>query len=433
MEQVFIVNLPERKDRRTSIVSDFAAHEGFTCKIIAPVKDIRPAKSLWLTLKQIIEIEVDWSKDYFIFCEDDHQFTKHFSIDFLRLCIGEARRLNADILSGGVSWQRTSIQVTDNLFWIEKFSGLQFTIIFRKFYDTIMSATFTQEDVADHKLSSLTENKFVMFPAISVQREFGYSDVTPVNNAVGRVDFLFERTNQILHSLQQIRLAYNKSAPSSFDLTNFNEISLPVYITGLKNGAERFMKIQRQFAGRQEFELNFVESPERKNETVEQWDSIVISVKKAIENGDDFFILCEADHEFTGCYNRDNFVRHIIGAYTQKADLLSGGIGGFGVAMPVNQQRYWIDWLWCTQFIVIFRQFYQQILSYNFQKTDKPDSVFSKLSKNKMVIHPFISSPTSFDNSNIANNLKGKAPQIFKQADKRFQIYEKIHARFSNK
>lgn len=433
MIKVFSPNLLFRVDRLTHIRNEFKDKNQYELNIVKPVNHKTPTQSLWITLQQLIKNEVNRDDYFFILCEDDHQFTENYSSDFLNNCIAEAQQLNADILLGGVSWQKTSIQISDNLFWVEKFSGLQFTVIFRKFYNSILSAQFGEMDTADHKISDLTDKKFVIYPAISTQKEFGYSDVTPGNNAAGRVGFLFKKTNHILDSLKKVNGFYAPDKEIHLPKINYEEITLPVYVINLKERPERLAHIQSQFAGKSEFDVTVVEAIKDKNGRHGLWKSIVKAVRLAIENEDDFMILCEDDHVFTEHYDRNRFIENILQAYYQKAALLSGGVGGFGLTAPVTENRYWVDWFWCTQFVVIYKQFYPKILSYAFQDNDTADGVFSKLSNNKMVIYPFISVQQDFGYSDVTkhnNDVDGIITKFFEDAKKRFEVYHNVAKRY---
>lgn len=424
--QVFVINLPARNERRSSIMREFQANPEFDIELIVPVSHPKPNVSLWLTIQQVVRKQLNKEDDFFIFCEDDHQFTKNYNAAFLQKCIADAQQSDADILLGGVSWQRTSVQVSKNLYWIENFSGLQFTVIFKKFFQKVLSADFGNRDTADHKISELTNKKFVIYPTISTQKEFGYSDVTPDNNATGRVDFLFEKTNKIFDSLNKVRSYYLPNHQHKLPPTNPDDIVLPVYIINLKERAERLAHITAQFENRNEFETLIIEAVKDKNGRLGLWKSIVLCVQQAIDNDEDFFILCEDDHVFTEHYNCNEFINHIVQSHYHKADLLSGGIGGFGVAVPVAADRYWVDWIWCTQFVVIYKQFYQKILAYDFQENDTADGVFSNFSNNKLVIFPFVSVQKDFGYSDVTvqnNEKKGLISKFFDDADKRMAVY----------
>ena len=113
----------------------------------------------------------------------------------------------------------------------------------------------------------------------------------------------------------------------------------------------------------------------------------------------------------------------------QGAKLLSGGIGGFGQAIPVGYHRYWVDWFWSTQFIVIYSSAFDTILSYEFQEDDTADGVLSEIIYNKMVIYPFISEQKDFGYSDVTlGNMEyqGKIREFFKRANARFKMIRTI-------
>lgn len=94
-------------------------------------------------------------------------------------------------------------------------------------------------------------------------------------------------------------------------------------------------------------------------------------------------------------------------------------------ACPIGTKRYWIDWLWCTQFIVVYRPFFQRILDEPFTDTDTADGKISEMTSNKAVIYPFISIQHDFGYSDVTrgnNESKGKITEYFRETDKRFGI-----------
>ncbi|MDE5560241.1 MAG: methyltransferase domain-containing protein [Bacteroidaceae bacterium] len=184
---VYAPNLANRSDRRASLEAQFSGKEEFDLTIVTPVESRCGAWSLWQTFYGIVRQEAAKQSGYFIFCEDDHVFTKDYSFDRLADAISRADALNADILSGGMSWLRTPVQVSDCLFHVECFNGLQFTVVFSRFYETILSYCTEKGHVTDKFISEISGNIFVIYPYISIQTDFGYSDVTPSNNNRGRI------------------------------------------------------------------------------------------------------------------------------------------------------------------------------------------------------------------------------------------------------
>ena len=108
----------------------------FKIHIVPAIQHKTGAFGLWKTFLSIVAKERQNDSPYFVFCEDDHVFTEAYTDDFIMRRIEEADSLKADILSGGVSWFETAIQIKENLFWLEKFNGMQFTIIYNCFMDS---------------------------------------------------------------------------------------------------------------------------------------------------------------------------------------------------------------------------------------------------------------------------------------------------------
>ena len=203
-----VINLPSRTDRREHVINQFADKPEYSLCVVVAISHQRGAYGLWLTLQQVVSEKLESDSDFFILCEDDHTFTQHYSFELLQHCIEQAKVLNADILSGGVSWFGNAVQISENLFWADKFNGMQFTVIFRKFYQSILDADFGENVVADIHLSGITDNKFVIYPNISAQKEFGYSDVTAKNNDEGYVEGLFKSSSERFDILNKVRNHY---------------------------------------------------------------------------------------------------------------------------------------------------------------------------------------------------------------------------------
>lgn len=213
----------------------------------------------------------------------------------------------------------------------------------------------------------------------------------------------------------------------------FEDITIPTYIINLKERTDRLQHTLQQFKNKPEFEIHQVEACKHKIGAVGLWRSIVEITNMIKDGEDDVIIICEDDHIFTEYYNRDEFINHIIEASKQKVELLSGGIGGFGSAVPITVNRYWIDWFWCTQFIVLYRPIFQKILDYHFEDTNTADGVLSELTSHKMVIYPFISIQHDFGYSDVTqsnNNSSGKITEHFANANKKMEIYQNAYLKY---
>ncbi|MDD2284487.1 MAG: glycosyltransferase [Paludibacter sp.] len=224
-----------------------------------------------------------------------------------------------------------------------------------------------------------------------------------------------------------------KNNPEAEILLSDADFYLPVYVINLKNRIERRKHIEEQFHAKPEFELTWIDAVEHPIGAVGLWRSMVKAVQTAIEHDDDIMIICEDDHVFTPQYSKEYLLVNIIQANEQDSELLSGGIGGFGTAVPVAANRYWVDWFWCTQFIVVFKPLFQKILEYDFKYTDTADGVLSAIAKDKMTIYPFISIQKDFGYSDVTranNEISGMITNHFQQTDYRLSVIHQVAHKF---
>lgn len=421
----FVINLKKRTDRKPHILQQFSQKEEFNVQIIEACEHQNGAIGLWNSITYILQNLTNEKHEYIIICEDDHQFTNQYSKELLLNCLDEALEKEADILLGGVSSGQSIFPVSKSLFWLEKFSGLQFTVLFRKFFKTILKADFANNDAADYKISSLTTNKLFIYPFISTQKEFGYSDVTLKNNVKGRVAELFNVTSDIVRHLQDVAFFYktlsrDKSVENT--LETFDNIIIPTYIITLPERAERLEHIQKQFDGRKEFDVTSVETVKHEKNEVGLWHTIRKIIQRALVNEDDVIIICKDGHEFSDSYSKKFLIKNIIEAHDQAADILCGGIANFNQAVPLTENRLWIDSFMSTQFIILYRKFFTKILEEPFDNTVIVDDLLSELTSNKMTFFPFISLPKDFENSDINTKMNTrKIPDIFLKTSKRIE------------
>ncbi|RVT75307.1 glycosyl transferase [Flavobacterium sufflavum] len=204
----YAINLEKRTDRKINILSEFENRKEFILTIIPAIEDEVGSYGLWQTIHSIVNLANEECLEYVLICEDDHQFTTSYSASMLYSAIDESLHRDADVLLGSVSWFDQVLQVDKNLFWVDRFNGTQFMIIFQKFYQKILNIDFYKTDIADMKISSLTDAIFVMYPFISVQKEFGYSDVTQKNNEEGRITELYRLRNEKLMHLDKVATFY---------------------------------------------------------------------------------------------------------------------------------------------------------------------------------------------------------------------------------
>lgn len=204
----YSINLERRIDRKEHCIHQFQDKPEFNLHIIKAIEDKSGALGLWLTIKHIVKDLAPKDTPYILICEDDHQFTGHYNKERLFDAIQEADKKQADVLMGGVSWFGDALQISKDLFWVDEFTGAQFVVVYRKFFNKILQADLLLGEVADKKMAAMSTSKFCMVPFISIQKEFGYSDVTAKNNTLGYVDQIFSDTSEKLEHLDKVASFY---------------------------------------------------------------------------------------------------------------------------------------------------------------------------------------------------------------------------------
>lgn len=208
----YIINLKKRTERLAHVQNEFAGKTEFKTTVVEAVEDTVGAAGLWKSMIKIINMAIKNDEDVIVICEDDHQFTKNYNKDFLFENIIDAHNQGADILCGGISGGFSHVlPLTRNRFWIDRYWCNQFIIVYKKFFQTMLETEFDRSRKVDQTLSGLTSNKMVLYPFISEQKFFGYSDVTRYNQdhpdwAQNR----FSVTSEKLQVIQEVYMHYYK-------------------------------------------------------------------------------------------------------------------------------------------------------------------------------------------------------------------------------
>jgi hypothetical protein len=122
----------------------------------------------WSSLRMLMLKAKKENSDLFLLCSSAHCFSLNYSAGYLSECITAAKNSEADILLGAVNWFESAIQIDRNLFWLDKFQGMQFVIFFNRFYDTLLNIDEIDDSLPpDQLLSSIAVNKLLLFPFIS--------------------------------------------------------------------------------------------------------------------------------------------------------------------------------------------------------------------------------------------------------------------------
>lgn len=197
IHKVFVINRAARIERKNHIIKQFKNKNEFDVVIFNAIEHEVGSYGLFKSFQTLVSDANSKEMDYIIVCEDDHVFTENYNFENLNLYINWGIENDFDILLGGPSNVQDVVFANDEIYWTNKFSGLQFTIVFKRFYQVIMNFELEKGRNFDLELGNLSDNIYGVYPSISKQLCFGYSDVTTKNNYTN-VDDYYKRCNEKL-------------------------------------------------------------------------------------------------------------------------------------------------------------------------------------------------------------------------------------------
>lgn len=382
----YIVNMERRVDRKKHIMNEFADYYQFHIHIIKAIEHARGVVGFWKTLIHILKFEINKNSPYTLVVQDDHLFTENFSVDSLVDSIRDADNIKADLLLGGVSWVQNVFRYKNNLFWVDNFTGAQFMIIFKRFYKKIIESDLAQYDGVDLRLSSLSNNKFLIYPFISIQKDFGYSDITENNNRPDVVNRLFDDCDAALKHITDGETLYsiNPEHENRIRSMTFSDFSIPTCVLFEK---EQYDTIENQLQAYSQFDLSFFQvSNNYGSETVALLKKIINTF---LEGDDDLFILCGLNHNINKNFDLESFISKVIEVGLRRADLLAiECLSDFDHSLPLSSDVFWVSKFVSSDFLVIYRSFYSKILKHDFQNIYSIFYEICDISSNKMLLLP---------------------------------------------
>lgn len=401
----YIINLKKRTDRKAYINKQFKGRSEFDVHFFNAIEHNIPAVGLYQSIYAIVEEAQEKKLPFVLICEDDHTFTDNYDTELFMAYISRLQQYQTDLFLGGVSWFECGVRIERDLYWVNKFTGTQFMIICSSFYQRILKSPFENHNIIDRWMCRLTEHILVSVPMLSIQKDFGYSDVTIKNNTPGKVDKLFSVTADRWQALNDI-YDHIRRSKSKYQLVDqqYEEMQLPTYVINLAHRPDRLKHIKQQFSDKKEFNVSVVEGCEEKDGALGLWNSIRKVVQLAIENDEDIILMCEDDHTFSSAYNKKHLFDTIYRGASLGADIILGGISNVRQTIAVNDHLCWIDKFQCTQFTIIYSSIFEAILETEFVEGDAADLKLSNMTVNKYVIHPFISTQKDFGYSDIPIN-----------------------------
>ena len=384
----YIINLKKREDRKNHALLEFSSRKEFEVSIVDACEHQDGAYGLWITLSRIIGMQKNKDDNFILICEDDHCFTGEYSTEKLRNAIEHADALGADLLCGGVSWLSNGVMISSEILWVERFSGLQFTIVFRRFFETILNTAFNKGEAADTKLSFLTSKKYCIFPFISIQKYFGYSDVTDWNNRDGRVEQLFANSLKKAGAIKYVTDHYNRIKQTGGQLQTIapNAEALPVIV--FEKPSDAITAGHLPFHRDNGFNVMSVipaDSSEHSKLT-----NLQEVIKKVTLQGGNMIILWQNDHFLQQNYSISRLKNILTSAQELGTEILCGSLDDFDLAVPINNNLLWISSFKEAGLLVIYKNLFDKINNLAIEGNSTMESLLSRSAVNKISVHPFI-------------------------------------------
>lgn len=147
-------------------------------------------------------IKKNHEEDFVIISTSQHRFSPYYTDEYIQSCINKVKKLDGNVLLGGVLGFEKVIEVTDHIFWIDGFKGAQFFIIFNRTFPLFLQNDGNDQIPLDVFLSSNLEDVFLTHPFISLYKNDG--DTQSFENTI---DFqnLNEDPEALLEELSQIK------------------------------------------------------------------------------------------------------------------------------------------------------------------------------------------------------------------------------------
>lgn len=380
----------------------------------------------WEPLKSIsfLQTAVSWcesrNESFFLACSNQITFPVDFDCNKFLSLIEIAHQKDADVLiCSAVGIDSPIFTGIPNLYWVNQVLGINCMIIFKNAYNHILSLPASWEEYFE--FSSVLTHKMIRKMVISPNIINGNDDNFYVASRWGDCGPSIENIYNNKATYEKIKLETIKY--------DFEEYVVPVYIINLQERKDRLQYIVKEFNNRPEFDVNIVPACKHECGALGLWLSIRKIISMAKDKEEDVIIICEDDHHFTSAYSKEYLFQQIANGYVMGADYLNGSGADFRNALRISEHLYWIEIIRCTQFIIIYKDFYDKILSADFKENVLADVMLSALTVNKMLIYPFVSVQRDFgysDVTRIFNLNDGRLTRMFENAQKRLGYIKQL-------
>lgn len=131
----------------------------------------------WNNLRHVIEQVCRKDEDdAIVVCHEGHHFTGDYQTCSFMGALLESSELGTDMLLGGCRVFGNLVPVSNRLYWVNKFEGSNFFVLFRRSFQPLLDISPNDDENLDEILSRGLSNKLLISPFISSNGAKGRAD-----------------------------------------------------------------------------------------------------------------------------------------------------------------------------------------------------------------------------------------------------------------
>ena len=142
-------------------------------------------------------------------------------------------------------------------------------------------------------------------------------------------------------------------------------------------------KYQEYFSKKKEFRIHWIKSTSPSpNINQKNLNSILT---RSIQEEDDVIIICFDNYRFKRNYSKYSLFKYILMAKFYQADILFGNGSEMDCMCKIQDELYWVNSIKKSNFIVLYRKFFNKILDINLLNSKSFPETISALSHDKLM------------------------------------------------
>jgi hypothetical protein len=136
------------------------------------------------------------------------------------------------------------------------------------------------------------------------------------------------------------------------------------------------------FSKKKEFRISWIQSsPTLKNNQ----KKLNLILTRSIQDEDDVIIMCFNDYQFKTHYSKYILFKYILMAQYFQADILFFGGNEIDYMVKIQDELYWVNNIKRSNFIVLYRKFFNKILNVKLLSLENFPEIISTLSHDKLI------------------------------------------------